>query len=207
MALASSTFDGSENPLSEGGNWFSGQGLFADLKKVTGTAQATVVETECAARWVASNFQGDQFSQATLIAWGGDSGEGVSVMTRIQSDTDGSCYLIFSGANYSLLRAVDNGVSLSFISLFATGILPVVNDVIRLESFSSMHRVILNGKVIGGATDIVHTSGQPGIHVFDITGHAGLNQLDNWSGGDLIEFPESAMSFVQPIKQYRVKAY
>ena len=185
MASASSTFDGSENPLSEAGLWTSGPGSYGDCQKVGGRARATASAQDDAARLVTPPIGDIQFSEATSFYSNVGASRWTGVMTRMPSATEADSY-IWAGShslgNHQVFRCDDPGFV--FTQLGATiAVAPVSGDVLRMESNGSTHSVFINGVLQTTRTDATYTSGQPAIEFYATT--VSDAELDNWSGGDL----------------------
>jgi len=155
----SSTFTGSEVPLSENGMWNT-PGAWAALNKSNGAYSSTI---NGAARLVSPTVIADQFAEITYDQNPG-SASWPGVMTRVQGPAHGSGYLAIAySGQVRLYLANDNG-GLAFTLLAS------VNEAIataprrlRLESQGSTHRIYFNGALALTYTDSTFTTGQPGI--------------------------------------------
>jgi hypothetical protein len=159
-ATASSTFSGTEDPLTEKGMW-STAGSWANLKKNNG---AYTTSTTAAARLVSPVTGPNQFAEITYdqdpgtASWPG-------VMTRVQSTT-GSGYLAIAYAGEVQLYRTDDRGGLIFSQLAsAPASVGTAPRRLRLESQGSTHNVYLNGVLLITYTDPNNTyaTGQPGI--------------------------------------------
>lgn len=158
---ATSTFSGTENPLSEGGAWDS-PGSWADLQKDSG---ALTTGLNAMARRVTPGMTGDQYSQITYDQDPG-SATWVGVATRIQNGADGSGYLAIAYNGQVQLYRVDDAGSLGFTLLAAANVsVGTAPRQLRLESQGNTHRVLFNGTQVltHSATGLTYAAGQPGI--------------------------------------------
>jgi hypothetical protein len=155
----SSSFAGTENPLSENGTWDSA-GSWADLRKNNG---AFTDGLNAQARLVAPLLAADQYSEITYsqepgsLSW-------VGVTTRVQGAGDGSCYLaIVYAGEVRLYRTNDSG-GLSFTMLAAAAVnIGAAPRRLRLESVGNTHRVYFNGTQVINHNAATFATGQPGI--------------------------------------------
>lgn len=157
--IASSTFSGVEDPLSESGLWDK-PGSWTALKKNNG---AYTTQTTSAARLVTPLTGADQYAEITYDQDPGSS-SWPGVMTRVQGAANGSGYLAIAYAGQVILyRAVDTGY-ISFTQL-ASATAPVATAPrrLRLESQGTTHRVYFNGVLMLTFTDSTYATGQPGI--------------------------------------------
>ncbi len=185
MATATSSFTGSENPLSEGSAWSCGQGEFDTVEKVSGVVRAVPVFWYGVARYAASTFDDDHFSEITLKA---PSGGGVKAtagaLTRLDnSGTASTCYTAFHArsADQVTISRIDNDVTVNAlgaafsVSAYADG------DLLRLESSGGTHTLVYNNVSQGSRSDSTYlTGGNPGIIV-----EFAEDAIDAWYGGDL----------------------
>lgn len=189
MASASSTFDNTENPLSEAAAWVSGPGALTDVQKVSGQVRVVTEATNAGARYVGTTFAGDHSSEITL-------GSGfptaavvfIAAATRMQGNSDGSCYIAFTqGENaIGVYRIADTG-SIAFNQLGGnfTGLLLAAGTRVRLESVGSTHEVFVNDVSIGTRSDGTLTGGAPGIVMVAEAGNGARDLITAWSAADL----------------------
>jgi hypothetical protein len=183
----SSSFAGSENPLSESSLWTSGPGAWGDLQKVSGLARAAATSTFSAARAndtaPGAAIGADQYSQVTLTTLGAGNPEG-GPTCRMASTTDGDCYLIdaVAGDGFYFFRCTDGG-TLSFTQLGAkVSVTPVAGDTLKLVVTGTTLESFRNGVSQGTRTDATFASGQPGLWIWAAT--LANRQQDDWLGGD-----------------------
>lgn len=183
MATASTTFAGSENPLSEGGVWVTPTGVSSTVQKVAGAARATAVGADALARYVGTTFGSNQYSKTVIINVANADGDPV---TRLASNTDGDCYGIAADAapSVSIFRIDDNGATLTFNTLGATFTLTVADtDTLALQSVGNSHVLRYNDRWILQRTDATYSGGQPGIDCWYAAG--ALDGCTDWEGGDV----------------------
>ena len=156
-----SSFSGSENPLSEGGKWDS-PGSWADLRKAAG---AFADGLNAQARLVSPQLLANQYSEITYDQDPGSS-SWVGVTTRVQGPANGSGYLAIVYAGEARLYRADDSGGLNF-TLLASAVVDIgaAPRQLRLESEGNNHRVIFNGAqvITHTATGTIYSSGQPGI--------------------------------------------
>lgn len=186
MASASSTFTGSENPLSESGVWdlpaaASASGMIQH-KKVSGDAVATASGSQCLSRCTTPSFASDHYSEIVL-GTGATNYPGVA--TRIQ--TDGKCYILFAsptGDVLALYRDDNNPPGLTALNALITHSPALaVGQTIRLWSVGSNHSIYINGSLITTISDATYSGGQPGIAGFANT-VVGDIALASWAADD-----------------------
>ena len=157
----SSSFSGTEDPLSENGMW-STAGSWTSLKKNNGVYSTDITS---AARLVAPLVGGDQYAEITYDQDPG-SASWPGVMTRVQGAGNGSGYLAIAYAGQVILYRTDDQGWLNFTQLAsAAAPLGVAPRRLRLESQGANHRVYFNGTLMFSYTDSsnVYATGQPGI--------------------------------------------
>ncbi len=156
---ASSTFTGTEDPLSENGMW-STTGSWTSLKKNNGVYSTN---TTSGARLVTPVLGANQYAEITYDQDPGSS-SWPGVMTRVQGQGNGSCYLAIAYAGGVRLYRTDDNGTLNFTQLASANTnVGVTPRRLRLESQGSTHRVYFNGVLMFSYTDGVYTTGQPGI--------------------------------------------
>jgi hypothetical protein len=188
-AQASSSFDGSENPLSEGGVWTVGQGNYDDVQKVAGRARAAGIlpfRLNSALRNTPT-IGADQFATCTVFfSGGGPDLDYAGPVVRLTVGVDLSCYhgtwAFDSGPNALYIEERDSAGTPTTLS---TGGTPATGDVARLEAEGSTLRLFQNGILRLTATDTTLGSGQPGIFLY-ATADSATIELDDWAGGDLV---------------------
>lgn len=129
------------------------------------------------ARWVSDTFDPDQYSQVVAVTLGTTAWAGPA--TRVQAGSN-SGYGIFLRQSQVVFGRVDSG---SFTALGSSAAIST-NDVFKLESIGSNHKVYRNGvqdATIGTISDSTYTTGAAGICGL-YTDHDTL--ADTWEGGN-----------------------
>lgn len=182
-ASYTSSFPGTENPLSESGSW-SAPGSWANLEESSGTGVfPATAGTTAAARLVSPSIGPIQYSEITYDTDPGAS-NWVGIMTRIQGSGNGSGYLVIAFDGEILLYRADDTGSLAFTPLgTVTAVLSTSPRDLRLESSGSTHNVYFNGALVMTRTDATYTTGQPGIVSFYASSVTA--KITSFSGGDI----------------------
>lgn len=195
MASASSTFTGTENPLSESAAWDSGPGSWADVQ--TGVTAGEVEATTggaCAASYAAATttFTSDQESEVTVSfqAWAAQVIRG-GPLVRVQGTgaNAGDCYGFLGDDNVPdirLYRIDDAAGAIGYTQLGSAVVeTPVATDTLKVSAVGSTIKGYRNGTEKISQTDATYTGGQPGfaIHEGSYT-PAGL-RFTSWSGADV----------------------
>jgi hypothetical protein len=160
-STTTSSFVGTENPLSEGGLWDS-PGNWADLSKNAG---AYTTGLNALARVTAPALTSNQYAEITYDQNPG-TGSWVGVSTRIQGSGNGSGYLAIVYAGEVRLYRTDDSGGLNFTMLeAATADVGAAPRRLRLESEGNTHRVYFNGALLltHNATGTIYSAGQPGL--------------------------------------------
>lgn len=160
-ASATSSFAGTESPLSEGGVWDS-PGSWADLEKNAGAFTSGL---NAQARLATPLVSANHYSEITFDQDPGAS-TWVGVTTRVQGSNNGSGYLAIAYAGEVRLYRADDSGSLSFTQLAsAAASLGTGPRQLRLESQGNTHRVYFNGALLitHNASGTIYANGQPGI--------------------------------------------
>ena len=143
---------------------WSTSGAWSSLAKNNGAYGAATNMARLATPMVSA----DQFSEITFDQNLG-SASWVGVTTRVQSASNGSCYLAIAyNGRVSLFRVDDTG-TLNWTQLAAANVdITVAPRDLRLESQGATHRVYFNGVQLINYTEStpVYTSGQPGVAVY-----------------------------------------
>ena len=158
---SSSSFTGTEDPLSENGMWDT-PGAWSSLKKNNGAYSTNLLSS---ARLVTPVVGADQYAEITYDQDPGAS-SWVGVTTRVQGPGNGSGYLAIAYAGEVRLYRTDDNGSLNFTLLasVAASVGTAPRD-LRMESQGANHRVYFNGvlAISYTASGTVYTAGQPGI--------------------------------------------
>lgn len=192
MASASSSFVGTENPLSEGGVWSLPSAVWGNMRKDTGAAVAAVF-TESSMYYSGTTFGADQFSQITLAAIQ-TGGQLYFHYVNVRMNTTAGTYILATGLetgpNILQLYVVSNsGTFTQLGSNIVTGSNLAAGHIIRLEVVGTTLTVKANqgsGFVeLRNQTDSTFSTGQPGIGGWVLDGASNVALISNWSGGDI----------------------
>ena len=156
-----SSFSGTENPLSENGMWDK-PGAWTSLKKNNGAYSTDLLSS---ARLVTPVVGADQYAEITYDQDPGSS-SWVGVTTRVQGTANGSGYLAIAYAGQVRLYRTDDTGSLNFTLLAsANAVIGTAPRDLRMESQGANHRVYFNGvlAISYTASGTAYTTGQPGI--------------------------------------------
>ena len=189
MASASSTFTGTENPLSEGGVWVSTSAYWADMRKLNGLGVAIANSNDTAKRYTGTTFGADQFSEITLNLVPA----GAQLFFHycfVRMNATAGTYLVTTaadvGPNILQLFAVSNAGAYTQIGTNITlGANFAANDVMRLEVSGTALTVKFNGSTVRSATDSTFSTGQPGVGGW-AQSNSDVLFTKSWSGGDLV---------------------
>lgn len=194
----SSTFSGTENPLSEGGVWSTAPGVWGAMRKANG-AFCTATLTDCASVY-AAGLTADQYSEITIADVAG-----AQVMfhyANVRTNASG-LYQVTTAADVGpnvlvILRwdaahgETQLGANITTPANVQTG------DVMRLEVVGSLLTVKWNGAILRTQSDSTFATGQPGIGGWVHTSGSGVNArlISSWSAGDVL--PAAAPPVVPP---------
>lgn len=192
MASASSTFTGTENPLSEGGVWSALSTYWLNPRKANGLGVATL-NNDCARRYNPSTltFTADQFSEIT-IALMPTGGQLFYHYCFARMNATAGCYLLTTSADISaatlqIWRVSDAGAYTQLGANITLGGNLVAGDVIRLEAVGTTLTAKVNGVTApsGTRTDSTFASGQPGVGGWAQTGSDVLF-TSAWAAADIV---------------------
>ena len=141
----------------------------------------------CLGRVAAPSIGADQYAEIAISSVAGLGAHDGGPCVRINSTTDGDCYLLDlddGTPDVQLYRADDTG-SLGFSAIGAAfGINPNAGDVWKLEISGTTFTVYKGGVSQGTRSDSTLSTGQPGF--FANCGATFTNyQFDNFNSGDL----------------------
>lgn len=177
----SSTFGGTESPLSEGGVWTSPFGSTGQQNKfsgfVTGSGSSLVAARYNTTGGGGATIGDDQYSEIEIET---PASIYAIALARLQS---GACSG-YAAQNDLLvqwnLRRYDNvqadGAGQTSLADYSGT--PAQNDLVRVACVGSSISAYVNGSLKGSVTDSTYTSGQPGIGSYDIVGNAAA--IDSW---------------------------
>jgi hypothetical protein len=163
MASFSTSFDGSENPLSESSAFATVSG-WGNVKKVSGVALATTAATHSLAQYVGQTFGDNQYAKAFNIndSYGGN--DLISVATRTQSDGSGYYLAYRKGLNRVVLYKDTGPASLSELNEWV--ITPASNASIMLVSRGFRHSIYYNDVLQAVYWEDTYHDGKPAIHFY-----------------------------------------
>lgn len=203
------SFAGTENPISESGKWLTGatDGLdWTDIETVPGKAYASAFDgasggvKDGIAQLKRSfrSYTSNQYSQGTVFSTYGGSDPGsahelevlCNLTVAAHSITGYESYVNCSGAAHALVRW--NGAFGDYTALAAGNIssptVPVEGDVNRIWRNGSLLSFSQNGTLRTTATDTTYLSGNPGIGNNPVAGGSvAINGAGwkVWTGGSL----------------------
>jgi len=189
VAVVTSEFNGTENPLSEGGVWTSGFGSvdpFGAMQKVAGSARSASAPSQGAARYDTLADGGvdigpDQYAQAEIQSLAAGVDCGVTVHMHLASGIPKGYLFVAAGADSFQLYRIVGGSGIEFLIQYTPA--PANGDVIRIEVRGPVLSPFVNGAAKTPFVDGTYISGQPGIWALGADDTADL--LANWEAGDL----------------------
>jgi hypothetical protein len=190
MASASSSFVGTENPLSESATWTALTAYWQTMRKATGAAtNSATTGNDCAARYTGVTFSADHFSEMTLKAVPTGGQLYFHYLFARMNSTAGT-YLFTTaadiGANIVQLYRVDNAGGYTQIGTNITlGANMAANDVMRLEVVGTGLTCKYNGSTVRTATDSTLATGQPGIGGWVQNAGSDVAIIANWNAADI----------------------
>lgn len=188
MPQASSSFDGTENPLSESGVW--DEAALDVLQKLSGRVRPTVTGSTCGASRNSPSIHPDQFSQATFFYPNGALGSGSlnSLILARCAALDLSCYGYANGSDGANIydEILEFSSSFGQTQLLFIGGAPATGDIARIEVEGATIRAYRNASLKGTVTDTTLSIGRPGLAIF-VALAVGNCEMDDWSGGNLSE--------------------
>jgi hypothetical protein len=178
MSVVTSTFDGSENPLSEGGTWATPTGATA-MQKISGAARGTASGLVNMARLATPTIGAAQFSEIEVED---DNPAYPAACVRMQAGST-NCYA---------LELNDDGQGVVQINRFEAGPAQVTlgenirtpmeaKNKFRLFVEGTTLLAYKNGVLLATRTDSTYATGQPGIRCENSDS---VNGMLSWSGGD-----------------------
>jgi hypothetical protein len=164
-ATATSNFDGTESPLSEGGHWIK-PGDYAAIQKFSGEACPVTQGGDCSAQYVYGSFAGDHSARLYVSNRQSDH-QLQGPCTRIQADAALYVVIVDYASNVALqLSKVD--AARSFTALGAAFVISAPGTVfnLTLDSTGTTHTVSLNGVSQGTRTDATYSGGDAGLYMY-----------------------------------------
>jgi hypothetical protein len=182
MASFSTTFTGSENPLSESGVFESVSG-WAAMQKVSGNAEAAATITHAVARYIGTSFGDNQYSWVTNANDSNANSTFITACTRLDHSNGAGYYLVYKpSANQLLFFRADGGPA-TLLNIQTWSITPTANAAIKLVSRGIRHEVWFNDVRKGVIWDDTYHGGQPGFHIY-ADGAVGNTTIGDWECGD-----------------------
>lgn len=166
MATASSTFTGTESPLSEGGVWAVPSAYWQTTSKANGL-KAVTLSADSAARYVGTTFTADHWSELTVAAVP-TGGQLFFQYAMARMNATAACYQLSTafdvGANVIQLWKIDNAGNYTQIGADITlGASIAANDVMRIECVGTTINAKYNGSLVRTATDSTLATGGPAV--------------------------------------------
>lgn len=190
MASASSSFTGTENPLSEGGVWTALTAYWQHVTKANGLkVDPAVLGNDCAARYTGVTFSADHYAEITLAAVP-TGGQLFFHYCMVRMNATAGCYLATTAPDVSSTTAqlyrVDNAGNYTQIGANITlGSAMAAGDVMRLECIGTTLNVRYNGTIVRTATDSTLTTGQPGVGAWAQNSGSNVVLISAWAAADL----------------------
>lgn len=207
-AIVSSTFTGSENPLSESGVWVAtvtATDTFDLVKKVSGDARASVGGGKDTLTTYDTAPANDQCSEVTLNAYTAGALNAISLLVRNTPDADflAGYWGIFNDGNVIILE--NDGLGNNYVQDGSTGSATVgATDVLKMCIVGTTINVYQNGVSRVNATDATYASGKVG---FGLAYGGGAAEADisiaSWRGGDSADFTTTIPVFQHHRQQQR----
>ena len=191
----STTFNFTENPISEGNSWISGKGVgldWNDPRTVPGEAFASTLSGLGLTRYDDSiahlstsvaTFAPNQYAQGTVFKAAGYTtvgGHELELLLRFQTTAhDARGYEILWGISGYIAIVRWNGPLGNFTPLYDPGLgsisVPVDGDVLRAEIVGSTITVFKNGTAVASVSDSTYAGGQPGMGFWPVDGAIAQN--------------------------------
>lgn len=190
MASASSSFTGTENPLSEGGVWSALTAYWQHCTKANGLkVDGAVLANDCAARYTGVTFSADHYSEITLAAVP-TGGQLFFTYCMCRMNATAACYLATTAPDVSSttlqLYKLDNSGTYTQIGTNITlGAAMAAGDVMRLECIGTTLNVKYNGATVRTATDSTLATGQPGVGGWAQNSTSNVVLVSSWAAADI----------------------
>ncbi len=190
MASASSSFAGTENPLSEGGVWTIPTAHFSGMRKANGAGVANNAGADCAAIYGGATFSANQFSEIVLASVPAPTTTLWFHYCNVRMNATASMYQVTTsadtGLNHLQLFKVNNSGTFTQIGAnIVLGSNMAAGDVMRLSVVGTTLTVIYNGVVVRTATDSTLTTGQPGIGGWTQDSGSDVPFIASWNAADI----------------------
>ena len=190
MARASSSFSGTENPLSEGGVWTALTAYWQHVTKASGLkVDGAVLGNDCAARYTGVTFTADHYSEITLAATP-TGGQLFFQYALARMNTTAACYELTTAPDVStttiqLFKLDNTGAGTQIGTNITLGSAMAAGDVMRLECIGTTLNVRYNGTIVRTATDSTLTTGQPGVGAWAQNSGSNVVLISAWASSDI----------------------
>ncbi len=190
MASASSSFTGTENPLSEGGVWTALTAYWQQCTKVNGLkVDSAVLGNDCAARYTGVTFSADHYAEITLAAVP-TGGQLFFQYALCRMNSTAACYELTTAPDVSsttlqLWKLDNTGASTQIGANITIGSSMAAGDVMRLECIGTTLNVKYNGSLVRTATDTTLTTGQPGVGGWAQNSTSNVVLVSLWLAADI----------------------
>lgn len=190
MASASSSFVGTENPLSESGVWTALTTYWQHVTKANGLkVDPGPIANDCAARYTGVTFSANHYAEITLAAVP-TGGQLFFQYVMCRMNATAACYLLTTapdvGTTALQLYKLDNTGTYTQIGTNVTlGSSMAANDVMRLECVGTTLNVRYNGSLVRTATDSTLATGQPGVGGWAQNSGSNVVLVSLWSTADI----------------------
>lgn len=195
MASASSSFVGTESPLSEGGVWTALTAYWQHMRKANGAGvDSAVLGNDCAARYTGVTFTADHYSEVTLAAVP-TGGQLFFHYCLARMNATAGCYLLSTAADVSttamqLYRLNDSGTYTQIGTNIGAPSALAAGNVLRLEVQGTTLTVKLNQgsglSTLRTATDSTLATGQPGIGGWAQNSGSNVMLFSSWAAADIV---------------------
>lgn len=191
MASASSSFTGTEAPLSEGGVWTALSAYWQNMRKANGAAvNSSLLGNDCAMRYTGATFAADHYSEITLAAVPTAGVQLFFQYVMVRMNSTAACYLATTAPDVSTttlqLYKLDNAGAYTQIGANITlGAAMAAGDVMRLEVVGTGLTVKYNGSTVRTVTDSTIATGQPAIGGWAQNGASDVPLISSWSAADI----------------------
>lgn len=190
MASASSSFTGTENPLSEGGVWAAPSAYWQSMRKANGAAvNSAVLGNDCARRYTGVSFSADHYSEIVLAAVP-TGGQLFFQYTMVRMNATAGCYMLTTAPDVStttlqLYRISDAGALTQIGTNITIGAAMAGGDAMRLGVQGTTLTCTYKGSVVRTVTDSNLASGQPAIGGWAQNAGSDIVLITSWSAADL----------------------
>lgn len=190
MASASSSFAGTENPLSEGGVWATPT-VFSAMRKATGAGVANASGVESDMRYTGVTFAANHYSEIVIAAIPNLATQLFYCYCNARMNATGGCYQVTTATDVGtnllqLIRWSNAGVETHIGTDITCPTTISAGDVIRLSVVGTTLTVTYNGTIVRTATDSTWATGQPGIGGWAQNSASDVPFIASWSAADIV---------------------